>query len=406
MSSSPSRKWVTLITKPGRPDSSRWKSDQGCDRPATYTAEFIYLATETAIVNNSIPGQADIESREDSVNLTGKPKWKSQLLSCKGKLRVTLLQTGKLKELYDNAERYHLDIVGVQEVRWSGKDKNRHDSWTFIYSGRDDQKHEAGVGVLLSKRAADAVNSTDCISERLLKIRFKAGVTNLTVIVGYAPTEVANTPEKHEFYEQLNNILGNIPRHDMCLLIGDFNARVGIRHKRKEWISVQTEELVEKRRTANGRKDSTGTRRRSEEYRKLDALVKKSPKKEKENWFDKCASELEVASGMKNQRKVFQIVKKVNRRSAPQPMSVKSKEGNILTDKDQVKDRWRKHFCELLNRPAPARRYHPSQQLWEELDIDTSEPSEEDVEKAINKLKNNKSAGTDSVTAELIQYGG
>ncbi|XP_056001731.1 craniofacial development protein 2-like [Ostrea edulis] len=148
---------------------------------------------------------AGTESREDSVNLTGKPKWKSQMLSCKGKLRV----------------------VGVQKVRWSGKDKIRHNSWTFIYSGRDDQKHEAGVGVLLSKRAADAVNSTDCISERLLKIRFKAGVTNLTVIVGYAQTEVANTPEKDELYDQLNNILGNIPRHDMCLLIGDFNARVG-----------------------------------------------------------------------------------------------------------------------------------------------------------------------------------
>lgn len=109
---------------------------------------------------------------------------------------------------------------------------------------------------------------------------------------------------------------------------------------------------------------------------------------------------------MKNQRKVFQIVKKMNGKSTPQPMSVKSKEGNILTDKDQVKDRWREHFCELLNRPAPARRYHPSQQLWEELDIDTSEPSEEEVEKAINKLKNNKSAGTDSVTAELIKCGG
>ncbi|XP_056006763.1 uncharacterized protein LOC130050564 [Ostrea edulis] len=95
----------------------------------------------------------------------------------------------------------------------------------------------------------------------------------------------------------------------------------------------------------------------------------------------------------------------MNGKSTPQSMSVKSKEGSILTDKDQVKDRWREHFCELLNRTVPARRYHPSQQLWEELDIDTSEPSEEEVEKAINKLKN-KSAGTDSVTAELIKYGG
>jgi len=34
-----------------------------------------------------------------------------------------LRQAGKLKELCDEASRYKLDLVGVQEVRWGGQGK-------------------------------------------------------------------------------------------------------------------------------------------------------------------------------------------------------------------------------------------------------------------------------------------
>jgi len=516
------------------------------------------------------------ESREDGVNLRGNSKWK--LLDCKRRMRVgtwnvrTLLQPGKLKELCDNAERYHLDIVGVQEVRWSGKDKIRHGPWTFIYSGREDQQHEAGVGLLLSKKAADALTSIDCINERLLRARFNAGVTKLSVTVGYAPTEMASVLEKDEFYKQLDNILSSIPRHDMSLLLGDLNARVGKdvtaypnvigRHgmgevndngqrlldtcsthglviagtmfqhkdihkytwtsnattrkraqldhiiinsrwkrsledcrtyrsadissdhelvigtirmklarpkrssqsrrfatyklkdvktreryqqelrrnltgssqsgnieedweyikesmtkaaetiigtrgtKHKDWISAGTEELVEKRRLAKVRRDTSRTRSSTEEYRRLDALVKKSAQKDKQDWFDDCAQELENASRKHNHRQMFQLVKKMAGKTNPQPMSVKSKSGTILTEKEEVKDRWMEHFQSLLNRPAPTRRFHPRQPVMEELDVDISEPSLEEVQRAVHQLKNNKAAGIDRISAELIKSGG
>ena len=140
----------------------------------------------------------DTESREDGDNLTGRSERGTKLLSCKERMRVgtwnvrTLLQAGKLKELCDTAERYRLDIVGVQEVRWHGKDKIRHGPWTFIYSGREDRQHIAGVGLLLSPRAAGALRAVDCVDERIMRARFKAGIINLTVLVRYAPTEVAN----------------------------------------------------------------------------------------------------------------------------------------------------------------------------------------------------------------------
>ena len=49
----------------------------------------------------------------------------------------TLRQTGKLKELCDEAFRYKLDIVGAQEVRWGDQGKLKTTGgMSFIYSGR------------------------------------------------------------------------------------------------------------------------------------------------------------------------------------------------------------------------------------------------------------------------------
>ena len=45
--------------------------------------------------------------------------------------------------------------------------------------------------------------------------------------------------------------------------------------KHREWISAGTEDLVERRRLAKVRRDSTRTRSSTEAYRRLDALVKK-----------------------------------------------------------------------------------------------------------------------------------
>lgn len=521
---------------------------------------------------------AGAQSRKDGVSPTGRPPRKPKLLSCKEKLRVgtwnvrTLLQAGKLKELCGVAERYHLDVVGVQEVRWHGRDKIRKGPWTFIYSGREDKQHEAGVGVLLSKRAADVLTSSDCISERLMKVRLKAGVTNLTLVVGYAPTEVASVSEKEKFYNTLDTVLDAVPRHDMCLLIGDFNARVGrdaaanpgvvgphgletlndngqrlidtctshglsvggtlfqhklihkytwtssttnrtraqldhiiinqrwkrslqdcrtyrgadiysdhelligtirmklarpksrggskrfainklkdnnirrkyleevteqfsecreggrveedwmsfrdglvkaaettlgpFRAKQKEWISPKSEELIDQRRKAKGKMDSIRTRNSSEEYRRLNKQAKKSIRKDKQDLFDECASEMETAARANNQRKVYQLVKKMAGKTSPQPMSVKDKTGTVLTEKEEVQQRWKEHFKELLNRPEPVRRYRPNPQEWDELDIVTEAPSTQEVSRAVQKLKNNKAAGIDRISAEMLKAGG
>ena len=43
----------------------------------------------------------------------------------------------------------------------------------------------------------------------------------------YAPTEEADMEKKDEFYNKLQEQLSNVPNHDVLILMGDFNAKVG-----------------------------------------------------------------------------------------------------------------------------------------------------------------------------------
>ncbi len=50
----------------------------------------------------------------------------------------------------------------------------------------------------------------------------------MTVIQCYAPTNDKEEEEvKQEFYDQLQSIRNSVPKHDICLVIGYMNAKIG-----------------------------------------------------------------------------------------------------------------------------------------------------------------------------------
>ena len=98
---------------------------------------------------------------------------------------------------------------------------------TIIWSGRQDDNHQEGVALIAEKKTAKTILQWKPINERLLYVRFNSKFAKLSVIVAYAPTDVAEEEEKEEFYTKLQASLVSIPKHDVLLLMGDFNARVG-----------------------------------------------------------------------------------------------------------------------------------------------------------------------------------
>ena len=112
-----------------------------------------------------------------------------------------------------------IDMIGIQEL-WS-EDRN----WVFIY-GSATNLRVGDVGFVISKPIYRCIQKVEVISERILHATFH-GNPRLSVTVMYAPTECGPSTAKDDFYASLAEHLEQLKRHDINLVVGDFNARKG-----------------------------------------------------------------------------------------------------------------------------------------------------------------------------------
>ena len=79
---------------------------------------------------------------------------------------------------------------------------------------------------MLNKEAANALIGWKPFNSRIITARFKSRHSKTTVVTVYAPTEDASEDDKDEFYQHCQEVLSNIPSHDIVVLMGDFNAQI------------------------------------------------------------------------------------------------------------------------------------------------------------------------------------
>ena len=125
------------------------------------------------------------------------------------------------------------------------------------------------------------------------------------------------------------------------------------RKMKEQHLSQQTKDLLIKRGQFK-RRDPTSDANRSE-YSKLKELVKKSCEVDNNNWAVRVATDLEEAASKGQQREVWAKIKKISGNGKKkQPTSVRDKDGKIITDPHNQRDRWKEHFTELLNPPLSS----------------------------------------------------
>jgi exonuclease III len=72
--------------------------------------------------------------------------------------------------------------------------------------------------------------------ECVCRLRIRGKFHNITVISAYALTEDKDEALKEQFYEDLQKLHDKVPRNDLLIIAGDFNAKVGREGAYKEVV--------------------------------------------------------------------------------------------------------------------------------------------------------------------------
>ncbi|XP_072050327.1 craniofacial development protein 2-like [Amphiura filiformis] len=140
----------------------------------------------------------------------------------------TLYTIGKSAQLAKEMEKYDIDVLGVSECRWTGHGKVKLSTGeSVIFSGREDNLHQHGVAIMMSKKAEQALIEWKPINDRIIYARFFSKFLKFSILQVYAPTNETNEEDKDNFYEQLQAIVDSIHKHDILIVMGDLNAKVG-----------------------------------------------------------------------------------------------------------------------------------------------------------------------------------
>ena len=149
----------------------------------------------------------------------------------------TMYSVGKTAQVVKEMQRYSLDILGISECRWSGSGRLKTQTGEIIlYSGREDNIHQSGVALVMTKQAAGCLESWVPVSDRIMTARFTSRFIKTTVVQVYAPTNEADEEAKDSFYDLLQRVTDEIPRHDMIMMMGDWNAKIGARQEGEDGV--------------------------------------------------------------------------------------------------------------------------------------------------------------------------
>ena len=96
-----------------------------------------------------------------------------------------------------------------------------------------------GVGILLSPLARKSLISIEKIHPRLIIATFN-GNPCTTIISCYSPTNVSDESDATAFYDELSSLIRQVPKHNVLVIGGDMNAKIGQSEDHKYAYHQQT----------------------------------------------------------------------------------------------------------------------------------------------------------------------
>ncbi|XP_060531543.1 uncharacterized protein LOC132705128 [Cylas formicarius] len=146
-----------------------------------------------------------------------------------------MYEAGKLANTIHEMDRLKISILGISETWWPGAGECNTENKRFYYSGNNDRDHRRGVGVIVTKEIAGSVTDFVPYSDRTMLLKIRTKPLNINIIQVYAPTLDRGDDEMDKFYGEIKELLGLTKPHEINIIQGDFNAKIG---------SLQADQIV------------------------------------------------------------------------------------------------------------------------------------------------------------------
>ncbi|XP_072380773.1 uncharacterized protein [Diabrotica undecimpunctata] len=136
-----------------------------------------------------------------------------------------------------------------------------------------------------------------------------------------------------------------------------------------------------------------------------DKIFGRSRQKRAKTWYDEeCRKQLE-----KRQTRSLSNSHRQQYQNEPFSTAIDSgmnflrdNQGCMIIDGKGVTEEWKEYFRDLLN---IIQEEQHKEEIYITADMPVKNPSIEEIQKALNKLKNHKAPGTDDIPADLLKYG-
>ena len=106
---------------------------------------------------------------------------------CIGTWNVRSMNQGKLEVVKQDVARVNIDILGLNELKWTEMEEfNSNDHYTY-YCGQESLRRN-GVVLTINIRVQNEVLGCSLKSNRMISVHFQGKPFNIKVIQVYAPT--------------------------------------------------------------------------------------------------------------------------------------------------------------------------------------------------------------------------
>jgi len=92
----------------------------------------------------------------------------------------------------------------------------------------------------------------------------------------------------------------------------------------------------------------------NEKYKELQKEVKKVCKKKKKEHLQKQLEKTEQLNRLDKRRKFYKAIVNIRKGYHPRQEACRDKDGKVLSDKEEIKNRWAEHFRKVLNKVYPS----------------------------------------------------